>query len=206
MSGIKVGVAIGGASKHSVEDTSVEDITSDKTQSSSDKEDGNFSELVSSVTKTKTQDEAEQGEDPEDRLGGGDGNLRVEEHARTSETNKSGNGEDGELNQLETKEVEKGTEDDQNGTENVLVLLDEFNEEVSRAGASITGFTGDSVDSAGDVGGDAGSAEFGSSDSSLVHVALKNNNELLGGVISSILTDVDSRVGDHETFSGVGAV
>jgi hypothetical protein len=206
LSGIKVGVAIGRASKHSVEDSSVEDITSDKTQSSSDKEDGNFSELVSSVTKTKTQDEAEQGENPENRLGGGDGNLRVEEHARTSETNNSGNGKDGELDQLETKEVEKGTEDDQNGTENVLVVLDEFNEEVSRAGASIKGFTSDSVNGAGAIGGEDRSAEFGSGDSSGILVTLKNNNELLGGVVSRILTDVDSRVGDLETFGGVGAV
>jgi hypothetical protein len=206
LSDIKVGVTVGRASKHSVEDGSVEDITSNKTQSSSDKEDGNLSELVSSVTKTKTQDEAEQGEDPENRLGGGDGNLRVEEHARTSKTNNSGNGKDGELNQLETKEVEKRTKDNQNGAKNGLVFLDEFNEEVSRARASITGFTSDSVDSVGAIGGEDGSAEFGSIDRSGGHVALKNNNELLASVESNIFADVDSRVGDRKTFSGVGTV
>jgi len=202
----KVGVAISGASKHSVEDTSVKDVTSNKTQSSSNKEDGNLCELVSSITESKTQDEAEQGEDPENRLGGGNVNLRVEEHARASETDNGSKSKDGELDQLETEEVEKGTEDDQNGAENGLVVLNEFNEEVSRTRAGITRFTSDGVDGAGTVGADDGSAELGSIDRSGAHVALKNNNELLCGVVSSILTDVDSWVGDLEAFSGVGTV
>lgn len=132
--------------------------------------------------------------------------MGIEEHARAGETNNSGDSKDSELDQLETKEVENRTENNQNGGENSLVFFDEFNEEVSGARASITGFTSDSVDSTIYIGTDNSAAEFGSIDRGGSHVALKKNNKLFGGNESTVFTDISGRVGDLEAFSGVGAV
>jgi len=194
-------------SEHGIDDTSVKDITSNKTQGSSDNEDGDLSELVSSVTKSQTQSDTEKSKDPENGLLGGDINLGIEEHARGAETNDGSDGEDGEFNQLETKEVEKGTKGEQDRGKDGLVLLNKVPEEISGTRASETGFTSDCVKGGVGIGsGNHSVAKDSFIGQSLGHVALKDNNNLSSVVESFVVVamlDLDSRVGNDETFSGV---
>jgi len=204
---VKISSFIGGTSECSIENANVKDVTSNETQCSSNNENSDLSELVSGVTKSQTQSHTEKSKDPENGLLGGDIDLGIEEHARGAETNDGSDGKDGEFDQLETKEVKEGTKGKQDRGKDGLVFLNKVPEEVNGTGASETGFASDGVDGGVGVGsGDHSVAEFSFIGQSLVHVALKDNNNLSGIVESFVVVtvfDLNSWVGNDEAFSGV---